>query len=171
MKLNLQLFAGGHSVTVYKDAHMTTASASSTSDVQKNATVTLTLTPASGYEVANVEVISGGVTIYQGDNVTFTMGEENVVLYVTSQATNAYKVVENCFVSVNGTVTNLVRNMTLIYGVNGAIVGVDGTASAISLGADVLANLVASGVIVKDPAWKGEEEPEAEIGSGDAAVS
>ena len=60
--MNLQLFAGGHSVTVLKDAHMTTASASSTSDVQAEATVTLTLTPATNYELDTVEVLAGGVT-------------------------------------------------------------------------------------------------------------
>ena len=80
-KLNLQIFAGGHTVTVHKDAHMTTASASSTSDVQKDAEVTLTLTPASGYEVAEIEVISGGVTITTEDDTTgFVMGNEDVVL-------------------------------------------------------------------------------------------
>ena len=160
MKMNLQLFAGGHSVTVYKDAHMTTASASSTSDVQKDATVTLTLTPASGYEVANVEVISGGVTIYQGDSITFTMGETNVVLYVTSKANNAYRVVEPCFCCVNQTVTKLNRNMKLVFGKNGAIIGVEGEDTTITLNADMVANLLASGVIVKEPAWEGEEEPD-----------
>jgi len=160
MKMKLNLFAGGHSVTVYKDAHMTTASASSTTDVAKDATVTLTLTPASGYEVANVEVISGGVTIYQGDSISFTMGETDVVLYVTSKKTTAYKVVEPCYCCVNQTVTKLQRNMKLVYGKNGAIIGVEGTDTDISLNADMVANLVAAGVIVKDPAWKGEEEPD-----------
>lgn len=164
MKMNLQLFAGGHSVTVYKDAHMTTASASSTSDVAKDATVTLTLTPASNYEVANVEVIAGGVTIYQsGTTVSFTMGEENVVIYVTSKATKAYRVVENCVCCVNnGTVTKLQRNMDLVIGPSGAIVDVKGTDTTLDLSADIIANLEASGVIVKKPAWKGETPPAAD---------
>ena len=35
MKLDLQYFAGGHSVTLYKDAGVTTFTASADSDVQK----------------------------------------------------------------------------------------------------------------------------------------
>lgn len=155
--LDLQLFAGGHSVTIYKDSHMTTASASSTSDVQKDATVTLTLTPASNYEVANVEVISGGVTIEQdGDTVSFTMGEENVVLSVTSQKNNLYKIFENSYCQVNnGTVTKLTRNVSYEYGPGGNITGVKCTPSEVSLSADIIANLVKAGAIEKVAAWKG----------------
>ena len=158
MEMNLQYFAGSLTVTVYKDAGMTTASASPSSSLAKDDTVTLTLTPASGYEVADVEVISGGVTITEGENVTFKMGEADVVLYVKSHSTSKYKVVENCFCAVNGTVTRLQRNMEIVYGVNGAIVGVKGSETTISLSADMIANLLASGVIVKDPAWHGEPE-------------
>ena len=160
-KLNLQLFAGGHSVTVQKDAHMTTASASSTSDVQKDATVTLTLTPASGYEVADVQVLAGGVTIHEdSDVVTFTMGEADVVIVVTSQADNEYKVTENRNVYVNGVKTALVKNVTVVYAENGAIADVECSQTAVTLNAETIADLVAEGVLVKNhPACKGEPTP------------
>ena len=160
MEMNLQYFAGSLMVTVYKDAGMTTASASPSSSLAKDDKVTLTLTPASGYEVADVEVISGGVTITEGETISFLMGEADVILNVKSHSTSKYKVVENCYCAVNGTVTKLQRNMEIVYGVNGAIVGVKGTESTISLNADLIANLLASGVIVKDPAWHGEPEPD-----------
>ena len=162
-KLNLQLFAGGHSVTVVKDAHMTTASASSTSDVQKDATVTLTLTPASGYEVADVQVLSGGVTIHQDDDtVSFTMGEADVVIVVTSQANNLYKVTESCNVWVNGTKTALNKNVDPVYAANGAICDVNCSPTAVTLNAEIIADLVAEGILVKDhPAWVGTPTPSA----------
>lgn len=160
-KLNLQLFAGGHDVTVQKDAHMTTASASSTSDVQKDATVTLTLTPDSGYEVADVQVLAGGVTIHEdSDVVTFTMGEADVVIVVTSQANNEYKVTENRNVYVNGTKTTLVKNVTVVYAANGAIDDVECSPTAVTLNAEIIADLVAEGILVKNhPAWEGEPTP------------
>lgn len=162
MLLNLQLFAGSLTVTVNKDANMTTASASPSSSLAKDDKVTLTLTPASGYEVAEIEVIAGGIShIYQGDTVWFEMGEADVILYVKSQANNKYKIVENCYVAVNGSVTQLRKNMKFVYGKNGAVIDVDSTPTAITLSADLIANLLESGVIVKDsPAWSGEEEPE-----------
>ena len=161
-KLNLQLFAGGHDVTVQKDAHMTTASASSTSDVQKDATVTLTLTPASNYEVADVQVLAGGVTIHEdSDVVTFKMGEADVVIVVTSQANNEYKVTENCNVYVNGTKTALVKNVTVVYAANGAIADVECSPTAVTLNAEIIADLVAEGILVKNhPAWEGTPTPE-----------
>lgn len=146
---NLQLFAGGHSVTVVKDDGVSAASASSTTDVQKNAEVTLTVTFASGYELDKYDVITGGVTV---DPATkkFTMGEADVVIAVRSKGTGAYKVVENTVVNVNGTVTKLQRGLIIKYGVNGAIIGVDGDASDLSsLSADMLAALVDSGAVVK----------------------
>ena len=159
--MNLQLFAGGHSVTVIKDAHMTTASASSTSDVQAAATVTLTLTPASGYEVADVEVLAGGVTVHQDDStVSFAMGSSDVVINVTSQKNNEYKIVENCYVNVNGSKTELKRNIILERGATGEYVALNCTPTALTISADVIAALLKSGVIVKNhPAWKGTPTP------------
>lgn len=161
-KLNLQLFTGS-TVTVYKDAHMTTASASPNSSVAKDATVTLTLTPASGYEVADIQVLAGGVTVHQDDDtVSFVCGESDVVLLVTSQKNNEYKVTENCNVYVNAAKTQLVKNVTTVYAANGAIADVECSPTAVTLNAEIIADLVAEGVLVKNhPAWKGTPTPEA----------
>ena len=158
-----QLFAGGHTVTVTKDEHMTTASASSTSDVQADATVTLTLTPASGYEVADVEVLAGGVTIHEdSDVVTFKMGSSDVAIMVRSQKNNEYIVLENRDVWVNGSKTALKRNAKLLIAENGMVYGNEGTPSALTISADVIASLKKEGVIIKaNPAWEGEPTPSA----------
>ena len=162
-KIDLQLFAGGHKVDVVKDAHMTTASASSTTDVAKDATVTLTLTPASGYEVADVQVLAGGVTVHQDNNtISFTMGEADVVIVVTSQRNNEYKVTENRDVYVNDSKTTLKRNLTEVLANNGAIVEVKCNPQVVTLDAGIVAELVKEGVLVKDkPAWKGTPTPSA----------
>ena len=147
----LQMFAGGHSVTVVADDGMSAASASSTSDVQENATVTLTLTPGSNKELASVEVLTGGVTLEvsaQGA-YSFKMGTANVIIVVKSKANNIYKIVENCDVWINGSKTGLQRNMTLEKGPNGAVTGVTCSGTAVTLSAEVVANLVAQGVLVK----------------------
>lgn len=161
-KLNLQLFTGS-TVTVYKDAHMTTATASPNSSVAKDATVTLTLTPASGYELKDIIVLAGGVTVHQ-DNTTisFACGETDVVLYVTSQKNNEYKVVENCNVYVNNAKTQLVKNVTPVYAANGGLADVECSPTAVTLDAAIVADLVAGGILVKDnPAWKGSPTPSA----------
>ena len=145
--MNLQLFAGSLTVTVYKDANMTTASASPASALEEGDKVTLTLTPASGYEVDQVIVLSGGVTVDMEEK-EFEMGESNVVLTVTSKPNNLYKVVENCFVSINGVKTEFRRNMTLEIGKTGAIVGVTSNGTAITLN-DGVQNLIDQGVLVK----------------------
>ena len=147
--MDLQLFAGGHSVTVLKDAHMTTASASATSDVQAEATVTLTLTPATGYELDTVEVLAGGVTIEYGDSVSFEMGSENVQLIARSKKANTYQVLENCDVWVNGTKSQLRRNTTLVKAPNGAIKAVEVSGTTVTLNAEMVEDLVKQGVIVK----------------------
>ena len=147
--MDLQLFAGGHSVTVLKDAHMTTASASATSDVQAEGTVTLTLTPATGYELDTVEVLAGGVTIEYGDSVSFEMGSENVQLIARSKKANTYQVLENCDVWVNGTKSQLRRNTTLVKAPNGAIKAVEVSGTTVTLNAEMVEDLVKQGVIVK----------------------
>ena len=158
-----QLFAGGHSVTVVGDSHMTAASASSTSDVQADATVTLTLTPAAGYEVADVQVLAGGVTIHEdSDVVTFKMGSSDVVINVTSQKNNEYRIAENCYVCVNGSVTNLRKNISEHKGANGEILRINCTPTVLTISADVIKSLEKAGVIEKyNPAWKGTPTPSA----------
>ena len=150
-KLDLQRFAGALTVTVLKDAHMTTASASPDSSLAKDDTVALTITPASGYELDEIEVIAGGVTpeYDEDDGWTFTMGEADVTLYVKSKASNVYKIVENTLVNIKGVKTELQRNMMIRYGANGAIVGVDGEGSAVNVNADVIKQLVKDGVLIK----------------------
>ena len=148
--MDLQLFAGGHDVNCLKDANMTTFSASSSSDVQANATVTLTVTPASGYELDYIEVLAGGVEPKFADNAwTFKMGSADVTLIAHSKANNIYKIVENCDVWVNGSKTHLQRNMTLEAGPNGAIVGVTCTGTAVTLSAEIKADLVKAGTLIK----------------------
>lgn len=149
-KLNLQQFAGGHSVTVYKDSHVTTATPSSDSDVQKNADVTLTLVFGTGYELDEIEVVAGGVTVeLDGETWGFKMGEADVVLNVKSKKNNAYIVTENTYVWVNGSGTELLRNMKIEKGANGEIFAVTSTPTALSISADVIASLVKQGVLVK----------------------
>ena len=149
--MNLQLFAGGHAVSVVADGGFSAASASSSSDVQANTTVTLTLTPDSTYELASVEVLSGGVTLLYDpdDGYSFKMGSADVVIVAKSKKNNIYKIVENCDVWVNGTKTSLQRNLTLKKGPNGAIIGVDGNGTAVTLSAEIVAELVKAGTIVK----------------------
>ena len=150
MKMILDLFAGGHSVTIVADGGFSAASASSSSDVQQNADVTLTLTPAENKEIDSVEVLSGGVTLtVTSGTYGFKMGTADVVIVAKSKADNIYKVVENTYVCVNGTVANLQRNMQLVKGTNGAIVDVDCTGSAVTVSADVIAALVKSGALIK----------------------
>ena len=149
MKLDLQMYTGSYTVTVYKDANMTTATASPNSTLDKDDEVTLTLTPASGYEVDEVEVISGGVTVNM-ETKKFAMGEANVVLYVKSKSSSKYKIMERVYTCVNGTVTVLNPNVVIKYAKTGAIEAVDcdGTSLA-SLNADILASLVADGIAIK----------------------
>ena len=162
-KIDLQLFAGGHAVRVMKDAHMTTASASATSDVQADATVTLTLTPASGYEVADVQVLAGDVEVHEDNNVvTFKMGSKDVDIVVTSQKNNDYKITENRDVYVNNSKTTLVKNLTEVLAPNGAIAEIKCNPTAVTLDAGIVAELVKEGVLVKNhPAWKGTPTPSA----------
>ena len=148
---NLQLFAGGHSVTVVADGGMSAASASATSDVAKNTTVNLTLTPADTYELDEVKVLSGGVTLEvsaQGA-YSFKMGEADVTIVVKSKKNNIYKIVENCDVWVNGSKTHLQRNMTLEMGKNGAVTGVSCSGTAVTLSSEIVANLVKAGTLIK----------------------
>lgn len=149
--LNLQLFAGGHNVSVVADGGFSAASASSSSDVQAETTVTLTLTPASTYELASVEVLRGGVTLdYDPDDgYSFEMGSADVVIVAKSKKNNIYKIVENCDVWVNGSKTHLQRNLKLVQGPNGAIVGVEGSGQAVTLSAEIVAELVKAGTLVK----------------------
>lgn len=148
MKLNLQWFAGGHSVTLYKDAGVTTFTASADTDVQKNAEVTLTVVLETGYEVDEYEIIAGGVTV-NASTKKFTMGEADVVIYLKTKANNKYIVVEDTDVNINGSATHLAKNIQLQTTANGGVKGVTVSGTAITFDAAVVAQLVADGVLVK----------------------
>ena len=162
MKMDLPFFTGS-TVTVYKDSHMTTATASPNSSVAKDATVTLTLTPASGYEVADIEVLAGGVTVHQDDStVSFACGESDVVLNVKSQKNNEYKVVENCEVNINGSKTTLTKNVTAVFSACGGLADVTCSPTTVTLDAETVRQLVADGILVKaNQAWEGTPTPSA----------
>ena len=148
MKMILDLFAGGHSVTVVADAGMTTASASATSDVQKNAEVTLTLTPDTGYEVKEVEVLAGGVT-YNPSTKKFVMGEANVIIVVRTRATTSFLVTEEIMLAVNDTRVQLHKNAKVVLTPNGVPKAViaDGGAATITLN-DAVQSAIDQGILV-----------------------
>lgn len=149
MKMILDLFAGGHSVTLYKDAGVTTFSASATSDVQKNAEVTLTVVIADGYEVDEYEVIAGGVTV-NASTKKFTMGEENVAIYLKTKADNKYMVTEETMSCVNDTKVTLHANTVYTFTPNGVIKGVSAASGGASLTLDAgIQQLIDQGVVVK----------------------
>lgn len=145
-KLNLQLFTT-YTVTVYKDDHMTTATASPNSSVATDADVTLTLTPDTGYEVDQIIVLSGGVTV---DKATkkFTMGTANVVLAVTSKKSNLYRVTENCDVYINGAKTRLNKNVEVVLTKQGGICDVNCAPAEVTVN-DAVQSLIDQGILVK----------------------
>lgn len=118
MKMILDLFAGGHSVTLYHDAGASAFTASADTDVQKNADVTLTVTLADGYEVAEYQVIAGGVEVNPSTK-KFKMGEADVVINLVTKADNVYMVTEECSGSLNGTPFVLHANTIVTLTPNG----------------------------------------------------
>lgn len=148
MKMILDLFAGGHSVTVVKDEGISAASASSSSDVAKDAEVTLTVTAASGYEIKEYEVLAGGVTV---DPATkkFTMGESDVIIAVKSRATTSYLVTEETMVNVNDNPVRLHKNAKVVLTPNGVPKAViaDGGAATVTMN-DAVQSLIDQGILV-----------------------
>lgn len=148
MRMILDLFSGGHSVTVVKDEGITSASASSTTDVQKDAEVTLTVTPATNYAIGEYEVLAGGVTV---DPATkkFTMGEKDVVIAVKSKKANAYVVTEECMIEVNNAKTVFHANTKVILSKNGVPMDVEvangGTVIPMS---DAVQNLIDANILI-----------------------
>lgn len=149
MKMILDLFAGGHSVTVYGDSGVSAVSADKTSDVQAEEEVTLTVTLASGAEIDAYECVAGGVTV---DPATkkFEMGSEDVVLFVKTKAGNKYLVTEECSASVNDDKVVLHKNAKVILTPNGVpkeVVAENGGASVTVTPA--IQNLIDQGILVK----------------------
>lgn len=163
MKLNLQQFAGSYTLTVYQDGNFSAASASPSSSLAKDDVSTLTLTPASGYELERIDVISGGATVMKdGSAWKIVMGSGSAVVSVKARKSNAYMITENVMVALNGgTMTELTRNMVIEVGKTGAIIGVNGTPTELNVGADIIASLVSQGILVKKE-WKDYYTPELE---------
>ena len=149
MKMILDLFAGGHSVTLYHDAGASVFSASATSDVAKDAEVTLTVTLETGYEVAEYDVIAGGVTV-NPTTKKFTMGEENVVIVLKTKKNNLYLVTEECSGSVNGQKFALHANTTIELSKTGVptAVKVKNGGTEVTVNA-AIQNLIDQGILVK----------------------
>lgn len=148
MKMILDLFAGGHSVTLYKDGGASAFTASANSDVQKDAEVTLTVTLNTGYEVDEYEVISGGVTV---DPATkkFTMGESDVVIYLKTKSDSLYMVTEECRSQLNGGAPVILHaNTKVVLTPNGAIKAVNCDGTAVTVDASIQ-NLIDQGILVK----------------------
>jgi len=147
--MDLQRFSGSLTLTKYNDAGYSTCSASASSSLAEDDEVTMTIVFASGYEFDECEVIAGGCT-YNPTTKKIKMGASNAVVYFKSKKSTIYKVLENCMVNVNGTKTEIKRNMTLEKAPNGGIYNVksDGTDLA-SVSADAVKQLVAAGAIVK----------------------
>jgi hypothetical protein len=149
MKLNLRMF-DGHSVTCYKDAGASAFSASPYSSVAKDAEVTLTVTLAAGYEVAEYEVITGGVTV---DPATkkFTMGDADVVINLKTKANNKYMVTEECKACLNdGAWTVLHKNTVISLTPNGVpkAITVENGGATVTVNA-AIQNLIDQGILVK----------------------
>ena len=148
MRMILNLFAGGHSVTVLKDANISAASASATTDVAKDAEVTLTVTPETNYAIAEYEVLAGGVTVNPATK-KFVMGEADVIIIVRSGLANNYMVTEETMVNVNDNPVRLHKNAKVILTPNGVPKGINvesgGTVIAAS---DAVTSLVAQGILI-----------------------
>ena len=147
-KIDLLLFDTTYTVTVLKDAGITTATASAASGA-KGTEITLTVTPETGYEIAEYEVISGGVTVNPATK-KFTIDEANVVIYVRSKANNKYLVTEECMASLNGTKAVFHKNAVVQLTPNGvpkAVVAENGGASVTVN--DAVQSLIDQGILVK----------------------
>ena len=152
MKLNLHMFAGGHSVTVYADAGFTSATADETSDVAKDTKVTITPVLKSGMELKEYEVVAGGVTVAVGDESvgTFDMGSDDVVIYAKSVG-GKWMVTEECKACLNGGAwTVLHKNTVLELTPNGApkAVTVENGGASVTVDA-AIQNLIDQGILVK----------------------
>lgn len=151
MKPDLQLFSGTLTCTVVKGPHVTTASASPSSSIAKDDTVTLTLIPAEGYHLV-VSCTSGNVnalTIGENNTYTFSAPEASTIFNVTAEADNLYRVLEETSVNVNGNKLILHANVVIRYGANGAIAeaGTDGTAITGAAAASQIEALLNAGLI------------------------
>lgn len=150
MKMNLHLFAGSYTLTVYKDAGITTATASPSSSLAEDDKSTLTITPATNYALDEIEVVSGGATVLNESGTwKIKMGAASAVIYVKSKTAKNYMVTEETMVSVNETKTVLHKNTVVTLTPNGVPKGVTvesgGTVIADS---DAVQSLIDQGILV-----------------------
>ena len=147
MELNLHLFDTTYTVTVKKDANITTATASAASGA-KGTEITLTITPATGYAIDDIECVEGGVTVDM-ETKKFTIGEANVLLFVKSKAANNYLVTEECMICVNDAKTVLHRNAMVVLTPNGVPKAVNAAGGGTVIAAnDAVQSLIDQGILV-----------------------
>lgn len=125
MKMQLDLFAGSLTLTVYQDGSFSAASASPSSALAKDDLSTLTITPNTGKALDTIEVISGGAEVVN-DNGTWKikMGEADAVINIKGKAANCYKVTEECLIIINAAKTVLHKNTVVHTSDNGVPVDV-----------------------------------------------
>lgn len=151
MKMNLKLFSGSYTLTVYNDGNFSATTASPSSSLAKDDKSTLTITANSNYELDDIEVISGGATIIEESGAKkVKMGDASAVIFVKGKKSNNYIVTEDTSVCVNDSKTVLHANTTVQVAANGAPIGVTvkngGTVISAS---DAVNNLIAAGALVK----------------------
>ena len=152
MRMILDLFDGGHSVTVYGDAGFTSVTADETTDVAKDTEVTVTPEVKTGYELAGYEVIAGGVELTVGDDgeATFDMGEDDVVIMARSKTGDNYMITEEVLINVNDNPIRLHKNAKVVLTPNGVPKAVNvesgGTQLAMS---PAVQSLIDQGILIR----------------------
>ena len=76
-------------------------------------------------------------------------GQEHTAEAFEHQANNKYAVVEDTVVNINGTKTNLAKNVQLLKSANGGVYGATVNGTAITIDAATVAQLVSAGILVK----------------------
>ena len=150
MKMDLNLFSGSFTLTVYNDGNFSATSASPNSSLAKDDLSTLTITPSTGYILDDIEVVSGGATV-QDDSGTkkIKMGNASAVIFIKGKLAKNYMVTEEAMVSVNESKTVLHKNTVVQLTKNGVPKGVTvesgGTVVADS---DAVQSLIDQGILV-----------------------
>lgn len=149
MKMDLSLFAGSYTVTVYNDGHFTATSASPNSALAKDDKSTLTITPSTGYALDEIEVISGGAEVIEESGAKkLVMGSASAVIYVKGKPAKNYKVTEECSVSINGAKTVLHKNTVVQLTKNGVPKGVTvENGGAVIADSDAVQSLIDQGIL------------------------
>ena len=151
MKMKLNLFSGSYTLTVYNDGNFSATSASPSSSLAKDDLSTLTITASTGYELDEIEVISGGCTI-QDDSGTkkVKMGDASAVIFIKSKKAKNYMVTEDTMVCINGSKTTLTKNTTVQLTKNGVPKGISvNSGGTVIADSDAVASLVEQGILVK----------------------